>query len=607
MNRTISNRAVTYARTSGRTQDEKLSHGGQDTIMLNYCKEKGLHVVQPFYEVASGLDTIKRPGFTEMISFVLDPANNISHVVFHDLSRMSRSKSDPHIYLQLLDEHDIIIHSAHDRTNSDDDNDLLWDVHFIFNNQFSKTVSELTIRGQTQSVMDGNDICPVVTYGYEKYYVKDEAKQRPRWRPHPVHAEHVALIFTMRDQKHLPMEICNHLNGLGIPAPRGGIWTTGTILNMLRNITYLGYSQVGKKSTSKFPRHRRKRKLVQNAHAHPPLVSEELFYRVQALMPKKPRAERPAPISHTSPNPLSYRVKCGNPGHDANMVVANSKDGGKKLMCSVKKNSGIQHCSTEDVELDDLLKTVGKSLKERLSNPEILGEQLEILIRNSGDYAAQEKQRQAAIAKRLREIAQEKDNLMKGLGKAEQDYPENVSDFNIALSALNKEKEQLERQKNDIDQETAELMAFLADPEGLTEAMAEIGMAIDTEDLDLTKRFLQTFINRVDVYDDEATMYYSLPLPNTMPTEDGYMTSAPMERGGAEILLQQSAPAHAGIDRFFRGKKGQTAGSPAHAGIDRIGIGDTITVSGFPRSRGDRPSSMSCASCRRGVPPPTRG
>ena len=162
---------------------------------------------------------------------------------------------------------------------------------------------------------------------------------------------------------------------------------------------------------------------------------------------------------------------------------------------------------------------------------------------------------------------------MKGLGKAEQDYPENVSDFNIALSALNKEKEQLERQKNDIDEETAELMAFLADPEGLTEAMAEIGMAIDTEDLDLTKRFLQTFINRVDVYDGEATMYYSLPLPNTMPTEDGYMTSAPMERGGAEILLQQSAPAHAGIDLRTTAEVGGFAvadqGSPAHAGIDR--------------------------------------
>ena len=108
---------------------------------------------------------------------------------------------------KILDDNDIIIHSAADETNSDDDNDLLWDVYFIFNHQFSKTISQLTIRGQSESVKMGNDISTVVTYGYEKYYVTDDGKvqkaqdkddkaqdeddkksrsrktRRPRWRP----------------------------------------------------------------------------------------------------------------------------------------------------------------------------------------------------------------------------------------------------------------------------------------------------------------------------------------------------------------------------------------------------------------------------------------
>ena len=92
------------------------------------------------------------------------------------------------------------------------------------------------------------------------------------------------------------------------------------------------------------------------------------------------------------------------------------------------------------MELGDFLRTVGKSLKEKLSGPEIVQEQLETFIKNSGDYAQQEKKRQAAIAKRLREIDQEKDNLMKGLANAQKDFPENVSDFNKSLSALSKEK-----------------------------------------------------------------------------------------------------------------------------------------------------------------------
>ena len=486
--------------------------------MFDYCYNKGLSIVKCFYEVASGLDAEKRPVFLEAIRFILDPENQISHVVFHDLSRFSRSKADPHTYLKLLDEHDIIIHSAQDRTNSDDDNELFWDVTFIFNNQFSRTISQLTIRGQSESVKLGNDISPVVTYGYEKYYVqvkdeddevldedekvKDEddededgkkrrsRKSHPRWRPHPEHSEHVLLIYTMRDQGYLPMAICNHLNGLKIKAPRGGLWTTKTIIHILRNIAYLGYSQVGKKSTSVFPKHRRRRELVQNPNAHPAIVPEDLFNRVQARMPKKTRAERQPPRSHDSPNPLNDRVKCGNPGHNANMVVANSTNGGKKIMCSVKKNSGIRYCDSEDVELEVFLKAVGAALKERLSIPAIIQEQLHTLIKNSGELAEQEKERQAAITNRLKEIDQEKANLMAGLSAAKKDFPENVLDFNKGLSTLNKEKEQLDQQQKEIDEDTSELMAFLADPEGPIEALMELGDRIDPEDREVTSKFL---------------------------------------------------------------------------------------------------------------------
>ena len=103
------------------------------------------------------------------------------------------------------------------------------------------------------------------------------------------------------------------------------------------------------------------------------------------------------------------------------------------------------------------------------------------------------------LSPRVREIDKEKSNVMAGIKKAEMEYPENVADFNQALSALNKEKAQLEQQRNEIDEETAELTACLADPEGLPEAMLDIRTYIDTEDPVETARFLQAFIIRVDV------------------------------------------------------------------------------------------------------------
>ena len=545
---TIENRAVTYARTSGNSQDKKLSQAGQDRVMFAYAADMQLHIDKSFHEVGSGLDTAGRAEFLAAIEYVLDPKNNISHIIFHDLSRFSRGTSDPYTYLKMLDEKDIIVHAADDRTNSDDDNDLLWGVKFVLNNQQSKDISQFTMRGLNESVEMGNDISTVVAYGYEKYYFEDNGKLRPRWRPHPVHAKHILTMFEMRAAGRLPSAIRDYLNEQEIPTPRGGLWKTGTIIQMLRSLTYIGYSQVGKKSKSKFPRHRRRRKLVQNPNAHEPLVSHELFYKVQAIMPKISRAESKPPRSKSdsnpSPNPLTDAVKCAK--CNANMVVANStrKDSktGKKLTCSTKKNAGIRYCATQDVDLDDFLKVVGGSLKARLSTPAIMQDQLDIIIKKSGGQAEEEKKRQAEIEKRSKEIDRQKENLMKALREAQEEYPENVSDFNRSLSDLNKEKAKLGQQKLEIDEETAELMAFLTDPEGLEEAMMEIGTEIDAEDLAGTAKFLQTFVNKVVVSDDDATMYYSLLLPSTVKTEDGYKTSTPLKRGSRSILLEYSGP-----------------------------------------------------------------
>ena len=85
-------------------------------------------------------------------------------------------------------------------------------------------------------------------------------------------------------------------------------------------------------------------------------------------------------------------------------------------------------------------------------------------------------------------------------------------------------------------------MAFLADPEGLRETIQELGEQIDPDDLEVTSRFLKSFVNRVDVSGEEATMYYSMPLSNTVETQTGHRASATIERGGLGILLEQCAP-----------------------------------------------------------------
>ena len=211
---------------------------------------------------------------------------------------------------------------------------------------------------------------------------------RPRWRPHPEHAAHVRTMYRLKDEGYRTMEIVEHLNSRNIPSPKGGLWTTGTVRSILKNKTYLGYASIGKTSRSKFPRHRRNRQFIENPNTHPPLVSEELYQRVQERIKESTKRSGHSPNSLTSPNPLSERIKCGRCG--ANMVCINQGDK-KKLICATKKNSGISQCSQENHELYPTLEIITSELCERIITKDTIAAQVEILRNESSEQVAEEK------------------------------------------------------------------------------------------------------------------------------------------------------------------------------------------------------------------------
>ena len=118
------NLAYSYSRKSGPGRNQ-LSLSGQHRDELLYMERNGLVELEHFEDIGTGLDTDDRDGFLRMIAKALDPANRASHLVFYDLSRFTRSKIDPHVYLELFDEHDITVHTVMDGERSETD-DIAW-------------------------------------------------------------------------------------------------------------------------------------------------------------------------------------------------------------------------------------------------------------------------------------------------------------------------------------------------------------------------------------------------------------------------------------------------------------------------------------------------
>ena len=222
---TLSNRALLYARQSSAKQNE-VSRAGQFDDMASYALDKGLVDAGRFEDVATGLNTDKRPGLLRMFAVAFNPDNRISHIIFYDLSRFSRGRADPHVYMEMLDEHDIIVHSVTDGKSSDVD-EFDWDVKFSLNNKQSRDISRLSIKGQRDSILAGYAISSKIPYGYQRGWVEGKkgenanTRLHPIYEPHPVHADHVRMMFKMRAKGSSTGEIGEHLMMLGIPSPSG--------------------------------------------------------------------------------------------------------------------------------------------------------------------------------------------------------------------------------------------------------------------------------------------------------------------------------------------------------------------------------------------------
>ena len=544
------NRAYTYGRKSTAAQSA-LSFAGQRKDMLELVAHHGLVEVEYFEDERSGLDADNRQNFLRMIDKVLDPENEVTNLVFYDLSRFTRSKIDPYVYLRLLDEHDITVHTVLDGTRSETD-DIAWDVKFSLNHEQSRKISILTLRGQRDAIEAGFSCSSKIPYGYKRGWVEGSKGQlHPIYVPHEVHAEHVRMMYRMRDEGRRTGEICEHLMGLGIPSPTGlNRWSKGSITFILKNRANIGELHYFKTSKSKFPRNRRLHKHMVFVGGHEKLVDEDLFNRVQQSIADNTRPGTASPRSNVSPNPLSELVKCahcssGSDDPAPNMVVKNGRDG-KELICSAKKATGVAYCRSDNVPLEPFLNIIVSALLDRALTKDVLEEQILHINENSSHLVAEERQRQTAIKKRIREIDRESGSLTKKIMTYEDSHPLAVRNLMDDLEQLGKEKQGLESQSSALDVDVAETMAFATEPEAIIEAAMDLRTYLEADDTSTARTLLRGFIKRVDVAHGAATIHYGLPLPNTQETESGYSTTVPLDDD--EILLEQRSPARAGID-----------------------------------------------------------
>lgn len=370
-------RAAVYLRKS-RADLEDESRGHSDTLtrhqtaLLALAERLQLIVGQIYPEVVSGETIASRP---QMQNLLHDLEQGFwDAVLVMEVARLTRgSQIDQGIIANAFKyTHTLIItpDKIYDPCDSADE-DML-DFGMFFSRFEWKAINKRQQAGRRASSQEGKYIGSIAPYGYLRQKLTGEKG----WTlvPDPATAPIVQRAFHLLTQAHLSQHaIAVQFNAEGIPAPRGGTWTTATIQRLLRNPHYAGYITASYRPRIKSMQNGKvilSRPVNSNAQQYPgrheALISPEQFSDAAKRLEQNKRP--PAPHIPGLHNPLSGLVVCSVCGK--HMQRRNMPSGTAQLICPTRG------CPTVAANLDEVTDLLIQSLSRWLSGFRVsLGEQ----------------------------------------------------------------------------------------------------------------------------------------------------------------------------------------------------------------------------------------
>jgi DNA invertase Pin-like site-specific DNA recombinase len=429
-------RVGVYARRSTDKQEESIER--QLAQVFPYCERKGYTVVgEPYKDEGICGDVFdKRPDFQRLLADA--KAGLFSVIVTDEWSRLSRQEPIDFIarVVKPLKDAGVTLDCVNEGPQHWDDlaQLILLTVKASRSQDESKTKSYRVLTGCRRFAALGRLLGAQAPYGYLVHYeMVEEPGKPPRARPvrlvpDPKRAHVVRWLFEHYAEGGWTIEaLARELNARGVEAPpparRGGRpsktrprgqacerWTANGVRAILKNPRYTGALTWNRRSTGKYHQLRggqvtRKDKALDATNpredweivvgAHEPLVSQELFDRVQA---------RREANGHHRPSIGAYLfsglVTCSHCGRALSGLTLKGKH---RYRCHMYDSAGEVVCGYNAVDEDWLFDRVLRVLEQEILAPERL-EALREEIRRQ-DEAEQAPTVLDPMRERLRDLA----------------------------------------------------------------------------------------------------------------------------------------------------------------------------------------------------------
>jgi site-specific DNA recombinase len=325
---------IIYTRVSTEEQADKgYSLRDQKDRLEKYCILKDYKIIN-HYEEDFSAKTFERPKFKQLLKFIRDNRKEVDRLLIVKWDRFSRNATDALNMLRTLDKLGVTVDAVEQPIDlSIPENKLMLNFYLTAPEVENDRRAMNTMNGMRRAMKEGRWVNRA-TIGFK--FIYDE-----RNKPILVKNEKAPLIFEAFNS--LSHGILNIEEVRRMMAQKGLVCSRNNFWKLVRNPIYCGKILI--KAHKDEPE-----ELVNGIHE--PIVSEELFYKVQNVLFNKKKINL-KPLATSSNLPLRGSLVCPNCGK--NLTGSASKGNGGKYYY-YHCQSGCSHRVKADVAHDSFCK-----------------------------------------------------------------------------------------------------------------------------------------------------------------------------------------------------------------------------------------------------------
>ncbi|TDM23090.1 recombinase family protein [Macrococcoides canis] len=447
-----------------------------------------------------------RPEIQRLLKDVED--GNLDIVLSWNLSRISRTLADQHMFKDILEQNGVHYRSLAQGidTNDEESADVLMTIFGLQSSLERKTLIKNTKMGMKAKASKGEHLSGRAL-GYD--LIVNQQTRKSELVINPYEASIVKQIFNLYLYQNKGFKaITSHLNKAGYKTIKGRPFSVFSVKYILQNPLYKGMVRHNTNINWKIKKSRRPHspddiKLYKGKHEA--IISPEIFDQVQQLLNTKSfQPGRPAS------NDFYLRGLICCPGCSQKMVCRRAyytlKDGTRVMkkyyICSLFNRSGSSACSSHSIR-SEIIENVVKDHLTRLMNQEHI---IEIIVDKYLEHIKSSHQNKSSdltsFKKRKNELINQKEKILDLYLSGPIDKEtlnKKVNSINIELQTiektLNEPTNKLSNERLNVNKDTVKSL--------LTKIFTNFDRVFDKATTDQKNQLLRSIIEKIELTDDK--------------------------------------------------------------------------------------------------------